>query len=120
MMRKAFSILNMLTLCLVGLSCEEPSTEKEISVLVYLNNEYGSKYRFDTTNRFGAFYLRIYAVNTVNEDEIIEIDRKYVSGKYPKIRWSYVNVYDKNQNFLYQLTYDPHIKGYSKSYREYR
>jgi len=97
------------------MSCEEPPTEKESKLLKELQQEYRGKYVIDV---YDATYLKVYAIDTVDSVDIIRMSKK-IKGKFPNVRWAYINVYNKNKKFLYQLIYNPVNQQYIKSEREY-
>jgi len=97
------------------LSCEEPPTKMELDLLNQLKKEYHGKYNFSV---YDATYLKVYAIENIDSTDIIDMSHK-IRGKFPNVRWAYINVYDKNNKFLYQIIYDNVNKQYTKSLREY-
>jgi hypothetical protein len=85
------------------LGCTQPPTEKEKQMLVTLQKEYSGKYLFEA---YDAEYLKVFAVDTINDYDMEKIYRTLVRDNYKTLRWSYLNAYTKGRKFLYQLQYD--------------
>ncbi len=95
-------------------SCEQ-RTDAENQFIKDLTKQYGDNYTFDTAVES---FLLVHAKHKIKHEDIIKIRMSFV-GKFPEIRWAYVNAYDSTGVFLYQLAYDSYNKTTVKSYKEF-
>jgi hypothetical protein len=95
--------------------CNVPLTQEEKELISDLSKKYAEQYTFDTNQES---YLLVYAKESLVFEDLKDIRLSFV-GKFPKVRWSYVNAYNNKREFMYQLSYDPDFQKIVKGYEEF-
>ncbi len=107
--------LTLILFTVLFLACNVPLTQEEKELISDLSKRYAEQYTFDTNQEY---YLLVYAKDSLIFEDLKNIRLSFV-GKFPKVRWSYVNAYNSRREFVYQLSYDPDSQKIVKGYKEF-
>lgn len=105
----------LLLFVFILLSCNEPLTNQETRFIEKINLEFKEKYKVES---YKTIYLRVFALEKINDSDIEDIFLRF-HRKSKDLRWSYVNVYNNDKEFQYQLFYNVEVGKLMKSKREY-
>ena len=100
--------LLLLLICLLG--CTVPATDADRARLAQLETQFGDRYEFEFD---GDLYLRVTARDRV-DPPVADVEQAYRTfmnrpdGTRRKTSFVYLNVYDVNDKFLYQIHFDEH------------
>lgn len=98
--------------------CLSPNPEDQ-AALEKVEAMYGERYRFDL-DEYG--YLLVRARDKVDDEEIVRIYKDFTLDENQHRRESgivWLNVYDQDGEFLYQLTFDPESERFVRGDQEF-
>lgn len=119
-MQKIIYILLFVVISALLLSCNNTS-DSDMAMMAHLNQKYGDRYEFKLTDICMYAFVK---QPEINKDEILTIYKEWrsVDSKSNNIRktsFVYLNVYDQNGEFVYQLYFDPKTNAIANSSAEH-
>ncbi len=109
---KTILILSIMGMFLVF--CTNEMTISEKLLIDSLSLEYpGMKFK-----SYEEIYLQIYSSETVPESTYFNVAAR-TRGRFPEIRWAYINVYNSDGIFRFQLGYSNRSKQFVKGNHEF-
>jgi len=99
-------------------ACTSPAPEAKIA-LEEIEAKYGDQYKFKLD---GYGYLLVTAKDTIDDGEIVEIYKDFVfdeNGNNRGTATPWLNVYNRDGEFLYQLAFDPQSSRFVRGNQEF-
>jgi hypothetical protein len=104
------------------IGCGSKATREDLDHLEILALEFGERYRFELESEI---YVKAYAQTDVlpSREEAEQIYRRFFMADEGRKRsnsaFTYLNVYDRSSEFLFQVSWDPHTKRIERSNTEF-
>jgi hypothetical protein len=99
-------------------ACMNPTPEAKIA-LEEIEVKYGDQYKFELD---GYGYLLVTAKDAVEDGEIVEIYKDFAfdeNGNNRETAIPWLNVYNRDGDFLYQIAFDPESSRFVRSNQEF-
>ena len=114
--------LIMLSVLIVTMGCEPSYSKEDSEKLNAIKAKYGNTFDFELEEEF---YLKVALKKNeeITQDRLIEIYKMFSfnnnTGKRRNTKFVYLNYYDSQGKFQYQISYNPQTDSYNRDTTEH-